>query len=118
MLDVFAGSADTMDPLILGLSNHQSRRVGRRALTAQLDAILTIFEPDGQLLHRSTNFEDGNLGECDISTRKVYDADLLRLVLVVNLNKPSKRTGELCPRPMVLRHQICPSSAATSREAV
>ncbi len=71
MLDVFASSADTMDPLTLGLSNHETRRVGRRSLTAQLDAILTILEPDGQFLPTSTNLQDGNLGEGDTCTRMV-----------------------------------------------
>ena len=37
-----------------------------------------------------------------ISTRKVCDADLLQLLLEVNLNNLSKRNGKLCPCPMVL----------------
>ncbi|KIW39536.1 uncharacterized protein PV06_08139 [Exophiala oligosperma] len=47
MLEVFAVSADPMDPLILGVVNKQTRQMSSSILFAQLDTITNVFQRQG-----------------------------------------------------------------------
>ncbi|KAL6241765.1 hypothetical protein RBB50_011298 [Rhinocladiella similis] len=52
-------STDQMDRLILGVANQQTRQMSGSSLIAQLDTIATLFQRQGDALHKPTPSLEG-----------------------------------------------------------